>query len=195
MTLDQVACAEKSNEIIAIPWLLKLLNLKGCTVTIDAMGCQKEIAEQIRTQKGHYVLALKGNQSGLERDMQQLCDDGIDNDFAGLAHETHETAEKGHGRCEQRICRVVEIPANHPRRVAWKDLCTLTAMTCGRQIGESQTWETRFYIRSHAPKAKPLAEAIRKHWNIENTQHWSLDVTSAKTPDANKTVTAPPSDD
>lgn len=177
LTLGQIACAEKSNEITAIPELLALLNLKGCTITIDAMGCQKEIAEQIRSQKGHYVLALKGNQSGLERDMQQLCADGIDNDFADLTHETYETAEKGHGRREQRICQVVEIPADHPQRAAWKDIRTLAVMTCCRQIGADETWETRLYISSHAPKAKPLAEAIRKHWSIENTQHWSLDVT------------------
>src|SRR5204863_6403393 len=81
LTLGQIACEEKSNEITAIPELLKLLTLKGCTVTIDAMGCQKEIAQQIRQQKGHYVLALKGNQSGLADDMQQLLEEGINNDF------------------------------------------------------------------------------------------------------------------
>jgi predicted transposase YbfD/YdcC len=177
LTLGQIACEEKSNEITAIPELLKLLNLKGCTVTIDAMGCQKDIAAQIREQKGHYVLALKGNQSGLERDMAQVFEDGLNNDFAGLKHATYETNETGHGRREQRICHAMEIPPNHPQRSIWKDLCTLVIMTCCRVIGEVETWETRLYISSHAPNAKALSHAIRKHWSIENTQHWSLDVT------------------
>ena len=177
LTLGQIACEEKSNEITAIPQLLELLNLKGCTVTIDAMGCQKNIAEQIRAQQGHYVLALKGNQSGLEEDMRQLYEDHIDTDFAGLKHQAHETKETGHGRQEQRYCEVMEIPANHPQRSIWKDLCTLVILTCCRVIGDHETSETRLYISSHKPRAKPLAAAIRKHWSIENTQHWSLDVT------------------
>ena len=177
LTLGQIACEEKSNEITAIPQLLQLLNLKGCTVTIDAMGCQKDIAEQIREQKGHYVLALKGNQSGLHEDMHQLYEDHIDTDFAKLKHETHVTEETGHGRQEQRFCEVIEIPAGHPQRSVWKDLCTLVVLTCCRIIGDRETWETRLYISSHKPKAKLLSQAIRKHWGIENTQHWSLDVT------------------
>lgn len=87
LTLGQIACEDKSNEITAIPELLKLLSLRGCTVTIDAMGCQKEIAAEIREQGGHYVLAMKGNQPGLEEDLQQLYMDAIDNDFAGVKHE------------------------------------------------------------------------------------------------------------
>ena len=177
LTLGQIACEEKSNEITAIPELLKLLNLKGGTVTIDAMGCQKEIAEQIRQQKGHYVLALKGNPSGLERDMQQLLEEGINSDFAGLKHATYETNETGHGRREQRTCQVIAIPTDHPQRLLWKDLCTLVVLTCCRLVGGCETWETRLYISSHRPRAQFLAAAIRKHWGIENTQHWSLDVT------------------
>lgn len=177
LTLGQIACEDKSNEITAIPELLKLLNLKGCTVTIDAMGCQKEIAAQIREQEGHFVLALKGNQSGLERDMQQLYEDGLNSDFAGMNQSTYETSETGHGRKEHRTCQAIEIPKNHPQRSLWKDLCTLVIMTCCRVIGEVETWETRLYVSSHGPKAKALGYAIRKHWSIENTQHWSLDVT------------------
>ena len=177
LTLGQIACEDKSNEITAIPELLKLLNLKGCTVTIDAMGCQKEIAAQIREQEGHFVLALKGNQSGLERDMQQLYEDGLNSDFAGMNQSTYETSETGHGRKEHRTCQAIEIPKNHPQRSLWKDLCTLVIMTCCRVIGEVETWETRLYVSSHGPKAKALGYAIRKHWSIESTQHWSLDVT------------------
>jgi predicted transposase YbfD/YdcC len=176
LTLGQVACEEKSNEITAIPELLKLLSLQGCTVTIDAMGCQKEIAQQIRDQKGHYVLALKGNQSGLEQDMRELFERGIDTDFAGLTCQECQTQETGHGRIEQRTCHVVEIPQDHPQRRVWKDLRTLVVVTSCRIRDQIETWETRLYVSSHAPRAKPLAHAIRKHWSIENSQHWVLDI-------------------
>ena len=177
LTLGQVACEEKSNEITAIPELLKLLSLKGSTVTIDAMGCQKEIAAQIREQKGHYVLALKGNQSGLQEDVQELFVEAIDTDFAERKHDIHETRETGHGRTEERTCHVLEIPKDHPQCAVWKDLRTVVAVTSQRGINDQQTCETRYYISSHAPRAKLLARAIRRHWSIENTQHWVLDVT------------------
>jgi predicted transposase YbfD/YdcC len=177
LTLAQVACAEKSNEITAIPELLKLLALKGTTVTIDAMGCQTEIASQIREQKGHYVLALKGNQSGLQEDMQRLYEQAIDTDFAGLAHEVHQTTETGHGRTDERTCQVIGIPKDHPQRGKWKDLSTLAAVTSRRMVGDKETWETRLYVSSRPPRAKLLAEAVRRHWSIENSQHWVLDVT------------------
>jgi predicted transposase YbfD/YdcC len=177
LTLGQMACEEKSNEITAIPELLRLLNLEGCTVTIDAMGCQKEIAAQIREQKAHYVLGLKGNQAGLEADMLQLLEEGLDTDFRGMRQGTHETRERGHGRQEERHCRVIEVPADHPQRAVWKDLCTLVVLTCCRIIAGVETWETRLYISSHGVQAKALSDAIRKHWGIENSQHWSLDIT------------------
>jgi len=177
LTLGQVACAEKSNEITAIPELLKLLNLKGCTVTIDAMGCQKEIAAQIRQQKGHYVLALKGNQSSLQQDMHALFEQGLNTDFANLTHESVTTTETAHGRTEERTCDVIEIPANHPQRRDWKDLRTLVVVTSHRVTADSDTWESRLYVTSHAPRAKALAHAVRRHWSIENSQHFVLDVT------------------
>ena len=177
LTLGQVACEEKSNEITAIPELLRLLSLKGCTVTIDAMGCQKEIAAQIRTQKGHYVLALKGNQSGLQEDLQEWFVQAAETDFQDVAHDVCQSRERGHGRTDERTCVVLEIPPDHPQRAAWKDLRTVVAVTAQRRIGERETCETRFYISSHAPRAPLLAEAIRRHWGIENGQHWVLDVT------------------
>lgn len=176
LTLGQVACEEKSNEITAIPELLKLLSLKGCTVTIDAMGCQKEIATQIRQREAHYVLALKGNQSGLQEDMQELFEQALDKDFQGVPHEVYETSEKSHGRIDERHCHVLEIPKDHPQCAVWKDLRTLVATTSRRIIQGKETWETRYYISSHAPRAKLLAQAIRRHWSIENSQHWVLDV-------------------
>jgi len=176
LTLGQVACEEKSNEITAIPELLKLLAIKGCTVTIDAMGCQTEIASQIREQKGHYVLALKGNQSGLQEDMQRLFEEAIDSDFAGLAHEVHQSRETGHGRTDERTCHVIGILRDHPQRAKWQDLSTLAAVTSRRVVGDKETWETRLYVSSHLPRATLLATAIRRHWSIENSQHWVLDV-------------------
>lgn len=176
LTLAQVACEEKSNEITAIPELLKLLSLKGCTVTIDAMGCQTEIAAQIREQKGHYVLALKGNQSGLADDMQQLFEQGMATDFAGQQHAVHQTTETGHGRTDERTCHVIAIPTDHPQRARWKDLNTLVVTVSHRVTADKDTWESRLYVSSHPPRAKLLAEAVRRHWSIENSQHWVLDV-------------------
>lgn len=177
LTLGQVACEEKSNEITAIPELLKLLNIKGCTVTIDAMGCQKEIAQQIRHQKGHYVLALKGNQPGLEADMLQLHEQGMNANFKGMTQDLHEITETSHGRTNQRMYQAIAIPAKHRQCGIWKDLRTLVIATCCRTQEETESWETRLYVSSHRPRAKPLANAIRRHWSIENGQHWVLDVT------------------
>lgn len=177
LTLGQVACEEKSNEITAIPELLKLLSLKGCTVTIDAMGCQTEIAAQIRAQKGHYVLALKGNQSGLQEDMQALFEAGMTTGFAGLQHATDQTTETGHGRTDERTCHVIALPKDHPQRQVWRDLQTLAVTISRRVVGDKETWESRLYVSSHPPRAKFLAQAIRRHWSIENCQHWVLDVT------------------
>ena len=171
-----VACDEKSNEITAIPEVLKLLSLKGCTVTIDAMGCQTEIVQQIRTQKGHYVLALKGNQSGLEADMQQLFDQAIATDFADVKHGVVTSTETGHGRLDERTCHVMEVPTDHPRRADWPDLRSLAVIVSRREIAGEEHWESRLDISSLPPKAKPLANAIRKHWSIENSQHWVLDI-------------------
>jgi predicted transposase YbfD/YdcC len=177
LTLGQVAVEDKSNEITAIPELLKLLNLKGCTVTIDAMGTQTEIARQIREQKAHYVLALKGNQSGLQDDMQQLFDQATETDFAGMKHDVAESVETGHGRTDERTCYVIELPKDHPQRQIWKDLRTLALTLSRRVVNNQESWESRMYISSHPPRANMLATAIRQHWSIENSQHWILDVT------------------
>jgi predicted transposase YbfD/YdcC len=176
LTLGQVACEEKSNEITAIPELLKLLSLKGCTVTLDAMGCQKDIAAQIRKQEGHYVLALKGNQSGLAEDMQALFEAGTQNEFEGMKHDVQMTEETGHGRTEERAVHVIEVPREHPRRREWNDLNTLAVVVTRRVVDDQEQWESRLYVSSHRPRANQLAEAIRRHWSIENGQHWVLDV-------------------
>src|SRR5688572_8337954 len=177
LTLGQIACEEKSNEITAIPELLKLLNIRGCTVTIDAMGCQKEIAEQVRQQGGHYVLAVKGNQPSLEESLHQVFEDALAKDFEGVATTTYETQDTAHGRTERRTYQAIEIPKDHPQRQLWRDLRTVVIATSCRIIDAKETWETRWYVTSHGPQAKAVGLAIRKHWGIENTQHWSLDVT------------------
>ena len=177
LTLGQIACAEKSNEITAIPELLKLLNLKGCTVTIDAMGCQTEIVEEIREQDAHYVLAVKENQPTLYADLLQIFEEGMDTDFADVAHETHTTKEMAHGRTTERTYDVIEIPRDHPQRQKWRDLRTLVVATSQVVVDQKETWETRLFISDLRPRAKSLGHAIRKHWGIENGQHWVLDVT------------------
>lgn len=177
LTLGQVACEEKSNEITAIPELLKLLSLKGATVTIDAMGCQKEIAAQIRAQKGHYVLQVKGNQPKLEEQLVEYFGECVEADFASVEHERHETSETGHGRTETRIVDAVSLPKDFSAREEWKDVRTLVVVTSQRVDAGQESWESRYYITDHRPRAKPLGHAIRRHWGIENGQHWILDVT------------------
>src|SRR3954447_24560769 len=176
LTLGQVACEEKSNEITAIPELLKLLNLKGCTVTIDAMGCQTAIVEEIREQGAHYVLAVEDNQPTLHADLQQVFEEGRNTDFVDVKQGTHTTVETAHGRITERTYHAIEIPHDHPQRKRWRDLRTLVLATSCVTRGEEETWETRMFISDLGPRAKALGEAIRKHWGIENGQHWVLDV-------------------
>jgi len=176
LTLGQVACEEESNEITAIAELLKLLNLKGCTVTIDAMGCQREIVEEIRDQRGHYVLAVKDNQPTLHADLQQVFEEGLNTDFADVDHDTHTTVETTHGRLSERTYHAIELPHDHPQRQRWRDLRTLVLATSCVTVGEEETWETRMFISDLRPRAKLLGDAVRRHWGIENGQHWVLDV-------------------
>jgi predicted transposase YbfD/YdcC len=176
LTLGQVACEEKSNEITAIPERLKLLNLKGCTVTLDAMGCQTGIVEGIRDQKGHYLLAVKDNQPTLHADLQQVFEDGLNGDFADVDHDTHTTVEAAHGRLTERTYQAIEIPRDHPQRTRWRDLRTLVLATSCVTGGEEETWETRMFISDLGPRARSLGDAVRRHWGIENGQHWVLDV-------------------
>ena len=176
LTLGQVACAEKSNEITAIPQLLKLLSLEGCTVTIDAMGCQTAIVEQIVEQKGHYVLAVKENQPTLHADLQARYEEARTPGGAALLRTVHATAETAHGRVTERTYEAFEIPRDHPQRRKWRGLRTLAVATNVVVKNGKETRETRMFISDLAPRAKPLGAAIRKHWGIENGQHWVLDV-------------------
>lgn len=176
LSLGQIACEEKSNEITAIPELLKRLSLKDNTVTIDAMGCQKEIAAQIREQKGHYVLGLKGNQPKLEQSMQAWFETCADTNFASVRHDYRESTETGHGRTDYRTCHVLELPADHPAKAQWKDVRTLAVVISQRIVKGRESTEERLYLSSLPPTARRHARVIRGHWAIENSLHWVLDV-------------------
>jgi len=178
LILGQQAVDCKSNEITAIPKLLEILDVTGAIVTIDAMGCQKEIAQQIEVCGGDYVLALKENHETLYNDVSTVFCDGLENDFAGLEHHSCRTEDKGHGRVETRYYHVVSIPEElAAKHEDWVGLRTLGMVYCERQVGDAEpTTETRFYISSLQPKVKTFARAVRGHWGIENSLHWVLDV-------------------
>jgi predicted transposase YbfD/YdcC len=176
--LGQQAVDGKSNEITAIPKLLEILDVSGAIVTIDAMGCQKEIAAKIIDKDGDYVLALKGNQENLHNDVAKLFHEGLENDFESLKHQTHRTTNQGHGRIETRLYYVVEVPKELAERYEeWKGLKTFGMVICERQVGDATpTVEKRYYISSIDAKVKTFARAVRGHWGIENNLHWVLDV-------------------
>jgi predicted transposase YbfD/YdcC len=178
LLLGQQAVTDKSNEITAIPELLKLLDLQGALVTIDAMGCQKRITEKIVAAGGNYVLAVKENQPTLHDDVQRLFLSGLADDFANVTHRYHRTTGKGHGRKETRHYHLIEVPQQLAAKHAeFAGLRTLGMVFSERQVthGEDSV-ETRFYISSMGLKVKAFAEAVRAHWSIENNLHWVLDV-------------------
>jgi predicted transposase YbfD/YdcC len=177
LTLGQVACAEKSNEITAIPQLLELLELAGAIVTIDAMGCQKEIAAKIRAGGGHYLLAVKDNQPNLLTDIQHCFQTELDQPPGQGKVSEHQTTTVGHGRVERRLYYTIERPHGLRDLALWKDLRTITMVVSERQQhGKEATVETRYYIGSKAQQAKANSRYIRGHWGIENTLHWTLDM-------------------
>jgi predicted transposase YbfD/YdcC len=178
LVLSQQAVSDKSNEITAIPALLKLLDVKKAIITIDAMGCQKEIAAQIVEQKADYVLALKDNQPSLHHDVRDLFEQGLENDFKGMKHQECQTNEKGHGRTETRTYHSLRPSKqwlqDHPE---WKGLKTVGMVLSTREIGDAEpTGEMRFYISSLPLNVADFARAVRSHWAIENNLHWVLDV-------------------
>ena len=177
MVLGQVKVEDKSNEITAIPQLLELLDLSGCIVTIDAMGCQKDIAAQIVAQEADYVLALKGNQSGLFEAVQDLFEYAAEINFVDCDH--HQTIEKDHGRIEIRDCWATSHPDYFPflhNGADWANLRTLVMVRAERRLPDKTSVEYRYYISSLASNAKRHLEVTRAHWRIENELHWVLDV-------------------
>ncbi|MCH7688596.1 MAG: ISAs1 family transposase, partial [Planctomycetes bacterium] len=177
LTLGQVATDEKSNEITAIPELLRLVDIQGAIITIDAMGTQKAIARQIIAAKADYVLALKGNQGKLHSAVIAYVDEQIDNDFANVAARRYVTKEKGHGREETRIYIQMPAPKSLPGLGLWTALKTIGVVVSLCVRNGKEATEMRYYISSLAVSVKLFARAVRGHWGIENTCHWSLDVT------------------
>lgn len=177
LVLGQVAVDSQSNEITAIPKLLELLDVSGAMVSLDALGCQKEIATQIREGGGDYVLSVKDNQPHLLEDIQQCFVKGFDTDFAGLEYSYHEESYAGHGRIEQHSVHTILYPKGIRDEALWRDLKALVFVFSERQEGGKEpTEEVRYYIGSRAVKAKAYARYIRSHWGIENSLHWVLDV-------------------
>jgi predicted transposase YbfD/YdcC len=177
LSLGQVACAEKSNEITAIPELLRLVDIKGAIITIDAMGTQKAIAEQIIEGEADYVLALKGNQGTLHQAVINYIDEQSENDFATVTARRHVTEETGHGRQETRSSIQMPVPRSLPGLDLWKGLKSMGMVVSECLRNGKKTVEIRYYISSLAVNVKRFAHAVRSHWGIENSCHWSLDVT------------------
>jgi predicted transposase YbfD/YdcC len=177
LSLGQVACAEKSNEITAIPELLALVDIQGCIITIDAMGTQKAIAAQIVDGGGDYVLALKGNQETLQQAVIDHIDEHSKNDFAEVPARRHTTTEKGHGREEIRSYLQMPVPETLRGLDLWKGLKSIGMATLVCLRDGKETIETRYYISSLPMGVKQFAHAIRSHWGIENSCHWTLDMT------------------
>jgi predicted transposase YbfD/YdcC len=176
LSLGQVAVDAKSNEITAIPALLDLLDLNGALVTIDAMGCQKAIAQKIIDQGGHYALTVKDNQEHLRKDIQQAFLTALDTDFAGLDHDVYETRERGHGREEYRCYTVLHTTEGIRRADAWAGLTTIGMCYSERTVMEETTTEVRYFIGDKRAGAEYYALGLRNHWGIENNLHWQLDV-------------------
>lgn len=177
LSLAQVACAEKSNEITAIPEVLQLVDITGAIITIDAMGTQKAIAQEIIDGKGDYVLALKGNQAKLHEFVMNYVDEQLENDFANVDARQHIITETLHGQEETRIYTQMPVPKDMPMLKEWAGLKTIgTAVRSYRKDGQEYA-DIRFYISSLEMGVKTFARAVRGHWGTENGCHWTLDMT------------------
>ena len=174
--LRTLAGNTQSNEITAIPELLKVLDVKGCVVTIDAMGCQKEIAKQIAEQGGDYVLALKGNQGILHKEVELLFKKAGENNYEDLPHDTHTTVDGGHGRVETRTYTTIGDVDWFEDKSKWPRLTSFGMAESQRDLGDRVTEDTRYFISSLPNDAIRFAEAVRGHWGVENSLHWCLDI-------------------
>ncbi len=177
LTLGQIKVAEKSNEIMAVPELLRLLNLKGCIVTMDALNTQKEIAQEIREQGADYILALKDNHPHLRAEVEGVFEAVVNQSSDDQAVSKAESHEQGHGRRETRRGWSVAAPKWLTGYDQWQDLKSLVMIESERTIKDQTRTERRYFISSLAPDAARAMEAARAHWGIENSLHWVLDVT------------------
>jgi predicted transposase YbfD/YdcC len=176
ITLGQWKTAEHSNEITALPELIGVLDLKGATVTLDAMGCQKEIAQALIVKGADYVMALKGNQGTLHQQVTTCFDVTEWRHYKDFSNWGHATQANGHGRHEERRCIALACPQGEPFD-AWTGMKTMAMVESMRQTEDGIALEKRYYISSLLPDSEKLAHAIRSHWEIENRLHWCLDVT------------------
>jgi len=176
LVLGQLATDAKSNEITAFPLLLELLDLKEATVTIDAAGCQKNIAAQIVDKGGDYVLALKGNQESLHGEVENFFKQAVEVTLQESECDYYCSEEKSRGRIEKREVWATENLSWLPQKEEWKGLNSLICVRSSRIIKEKETVEWRYYISSHRADAPRLAKAVRSHWGVENKLHWQLDV-------------------
>jgi predicted transposase YbfD/YdcC len=177
LTLGQIAVDSKSNEITAIPLLLELLDLKGATVTIDAMGCQKEIARKIVERGGQYVLALKENHPTLHEAVAAEFTKALEADVRPPGLRRHVTAETNRGRQERRECFVLPAPSTLPDFAGWASLATIVMVLRITQVAGRESGQVSYYLSSLPAKVQSLAKLVRQHWSIESQLHWVLDVT------------------
>ena len=177
LALAQVATEVKSNEIVAIPVLLRYLELKGAIITIDAMGCQRDIAAQIVEQGGDYVLAVKGNHATLHDSIVDFFATARAHDFGGVTHTYYEQTDAGHGRVEVRRCWASAHLAGLAPVEQWARLQSIAMVEGERHIEGKVSVERRYFITSLAAEAEPIARAVRAHWQVENGCHWVLDMT------------------
>lgn len=184
LILGQAAVADGSHGIAAIPELLKVPELKGALVTLDAAGCQKEIAKQVRGQGGDYLLAVKGNQPNLHDAVRAVFDRACEAEFAGVVHDGHESVEDGHGRHEERYVTVIYDPEGLPPE--WPGVAAVVLVGREREVGGVNASAAHYYVTSLRGTAAELGSLIRRHWAVENELHWCLDVAFRE--DANKTA-------
>lgn len=178
VSLGQVATDEKSNEITAIPKLLEILEIKGCLVTIDAMGCQREIAKKIVAAGADYVLAVKDNQPKLCQAIREFFTEQLEDDLASVPHRRCESHERGHGRKDHRYYYLAKLPDDFPLEEPWPHLKAIgMAVRITEHKDGRETDDVRYYVASRYLSGQRFAEAVRGHWGIENSLHWQLDVT------------------
>jgi predicted transposase YbfD/YdcC len=176
MTLGQVKVADDSNEITAVPELLRLLQIKGCIVTVDALNTQKETARQIRAQEAEYVLALKENHPTLQEQVADFLEAAQQGRTLNYEIDQHRTVDGEHGRIETRQYVQVDAPPHLHEYEQWPDLRSVGMVEATREINDHSSTEVRYYLSSLPVEAVRFSEAVRGHWSIENSCHWILDV-------------------
>ncbi|MDP6060944.1 MAG: ISAs1 family transposase [Pirellulaceae bacterium] len=178
IALGQIATEEKSNEITAIPELIDQIDVQGAVVTIDAMGCQKEIAKKITRSGGDYVLAVKDNQPKLHQAIDDFFVEALEDDLGQVPHRRHETHDKGHGRTDDRYYYLAKLPDDFAFKKQWSGIKAIgMAIRVTEKSDGTESGDVRYFIASRYLSGKRFAQSVRGHWGIENSLHWVLDVT------------------